>query len=505
MMSIFNPTRRGVVGAALVSLFVLPARAETAANPSAVKSSPPSQPRTLEARKASLRLLPEPAAETEVWGFDGQVPGPLLRSKKGEEINLRLVNSLDQPLTLSFQGLRYENALDGVAGLTQKPVLPGQSFDYRFTPQDSGFYWYRSHVLPMIPEQLTRGLYGPLIIDEAKPPEVDHDMLLVLEDWKLDEKAQISGDFALPAEVLGQGRIGGLVTFGSKPIPLTETFARGSRLRLRILSAVNARVSFVTFLGMRPFVLAVDGQPCEAFQPVRDTLPIGPGARFDVMFDLPATAGAEASLIMRGISEADRPMLIFKTTNETANQRPPIASLEENPRLPQIIRLDKARRVEIVLDGGSRPDGGKAEGKAEAAKGGAIKSDTGKIDAAKADVAKAETSSAESAPQPWTLNGKALKEYGSTPLFSVKRGTPVTLTFINKTAYLQQMHVHGHHMRLLHDLDDGWEPYWRDCVTVPEGRTKHVAFVADNPGKWVIESLIAERQAAGMMCWFEVT
>ncbi|HYP58497.1 MAG TPA: multicopper oxidase domain-containing protein, partial [Beijerinckia sp.] len=76
---------------------------------------------------------------------------------------------------------------------------------------------------------------------------------------------------------------------------------------------------------------------------------------------------------------------------------------------------------------------------------------------------------------------------------------------INRTAYVQQMHVHGHHMRLLHDLDDGWEPYWRDCVLVPEGRTKHVAFIADNPGKWVIESLMLERAATGLATWFEVT
>jgi len=57
------------------------------------------------------------------------------------------------------------------------------------------------------------------------------------------------------------------------------------------------------------------------------------------------------------------------------------------------------------------------------------------------------------------------------------------------------MHVAWHAMRLLHDLDDGWEPYWRDAVLVPEGKTKHAAFVADNPGKWAIECL--NRRASG--------
>ncbi|HEX3494838.1 MAG TPA: multicopper oxidase domain-containing protein, partial [Methylocella sp.] len=105
----------------------------------------------------------------------------------------------------------------------------------------------------------------------------------------------------------------------------------------------------------------------------------------------------------------------------------------------------------------------------------------------------------------WKLNGKAFAGFGPAPLFSVKRGTPVTLGFVNHTVFVQEMRVHGHAMRLLHDLDDGWEPYWRDAVLVPEGKTKHAAFVADNPGKWAIACSIAGRQATGMATWFEVT
>ncbi len=67
--------------------------------------------------------------------------------------------------------------------------MPGESFDYRFTPPDSGFYWYRSGVLTSAPAQLDRGLYGPLIIDEAKPPVVDRDIVVILADWQLDAAA----------------------------------------------------------------------------------------------------------------------------------------------------------------------------------------------------------------------------------------------------------------------------------------------------------------------------
>jgi FtsP/CotA-like multicopper oxidase with cupredoxin domain len=432
----------------------------------------------LEAREGALRLVPDPAKETPIWGFNGAVPGPALRFKKGEEVKVRLVNKLEQPLTLSWHGVRIINSMDGVGGLTQKPVPPGDSFDYRFTPPDSGLYWYHSHVLPFVSEQLGRGLYGAMIVEEPQPPQADRELLVVLADWALDEDAKVEAGFNGAASAMGAGRIGSLVTVNSEPVPVTETLAPRARLRLRIVSAVNARVMFISFDGVRPWILSVDGQPCDdAFEPVRRTIPVGPGARFDMLFDLPETAGAEAKLILRGENEADRPLVIFKTEGEARDSLPPIASLPRNPLLPAAIKLQASRKIDIVIEGGAKPG----------------------------ETSKDSPPASDKAPPYWSLNGVAQMGFASNPLFSVKRGTPVTLGFINRTAYVQQMHVHGHHMRLLHDLDDGWEPYWRDCVLVPEGRTKHVAFIADNPGKWVIESLMLERAATGLATWFEVT
>ncbi len=62
----------------------------------------------------------------------------------------------------------------------------------------------------------------------------------------------------------------------------------------------------------------------------------------------------------------------------------------------------------------------------------------------------------------------------------------------------------GHVARLPHSMDDGWEPYRRDTILIRPGRTLHVAFIADNPGKWPIESAILEHRAAGVGAWFQV-
>ncbi len=95
-------------------------------------------------------------------------------------------------------------------------------------------------------------------------------------------------------------------------------------------------------------------------------------------------------------------------------------------------------------------------------------------------------------------------DWTAKPLAKVARGAPTVFAFANRTAVVQAMRLGGHVARLLHSMDDGWEPYWRDTILIQPGRTLHVAFIADNPGKWPIESAIPEHRAAGVGAWFEV-
>ena len=178
-------TRRVLLGTTLATLWTRPTGLRAATAP----QLPEAPPRPVTAQKATLRLLP--SAETAILGFDGTAPGPLLRCKLGWDLPIRLVNQTDQPLTLANWGLRIPNALDGVAPLTQKPVAPGQSFDYHLTPPDAGLFGYRPFVAPNAGNQLRHGLYGAIIIDEATPPAADNDILAILADWQIDSKAQI--------------------------------------------------------------------------------------------------------------------------------------------------------------------------------------------------------------------------------------------------------------------------------------------------------------------------
>jgi FtsP/CotA-like multicopper oxidase with cupredoxin domain len=81
----------------------------------------------------------------------------------------------------------------------------------------------------------------------------------------------------------------------------------------------------------------------------------------------------------------------------------------------------------------------------------------------------------------------------------------VVLACQNRTDHVQSIHLHGHHSRLLDRLDDGWKPFWLDTVMVAPRQAERVAFLADNPGKWLIETRPIAAATEATEAWFEVT
>ncbi|WP_412563648.1 multicopper oxidase domain-containing protein [Thalassobius sp. MITS945101] len=161
------------------------------------------------ARSGKVQLAPADYPMTEVWGYDGLAPGPVLRFQQGERLQRRLVNALEQPTSIHWHGIRIDNAMDGVPGLTQAAVPPGGHFDYDFALPDAGSYWYHAHWAS--PEQVGRGLHGALIVEEDEAPEVDRDEVLVLDDWRLNpEDAQIMADFDNRHDLSHAGRYGNI-------------------------------------------------------------------------------------------------------------------------------------------------------------------------------------------------------------------------------------------------------------------------------------------------------
>ena len=441
MRAPLRPDRRAVLLGAVASIWAWRGGASAAA---------PAPARQLTAAPASQALAPPPAAPTRLLAYEGIVPGPLIRLKLGDELALRLANRLDAPTTLSFPGLRIDNAFAGIGGLTQAPIAPGGEAEVRFTPPDAGFNLYLPDAGAATARQLASGLFGPIVVEEASPPEVDLEAAVLLADWRLDEGGRLSDD-AGPAATL--------ITAGAAAAPQRLVAPPGARVRLRLANASAARAMSIGVTGASPLIVAVDGQPSAPFAPLRNLFPVGPGARFELVFDMTDSAVA-FSLRDDAAREADRSLIVFAIAGPPKPERPAFQGLPANPLLPKAIDLARARRFALALSGGD---------------GAAL-----------------------------AVNGETLNDWSAKPQFAVRRGAAVALALVNTTAATQTMRLGGHVARLLHPLDDGWEPYWRDVFLVPPGQTVRLAFVADNPGKWPIASATPAARATGLSAWFEV-
>jgi FtsP/CotA-like multicopper oxidase with cupredoxin domain len=402
--------------------------------------SPAAQPaafRTITARTGTANLRAGNAGPTPIRGFQGTVPGPTLRVRQGEELRVRLANELVTDMTVHCHGVRVPNAMDGVAGLTQTAVAPGDTFDYRFTPPDAGTFWYYA------PSRFLedRALYGLLIVDEVERIDVDRDVALVLDAWTLGADGRVDASGATHFTANGQPS-------------LDISVNANERLRLRLLNAARDRLLTVRIDRHAATVVAIDGQPAEPF-PARDSrIALPPGNRIDLFVD--ATLAPESTApIFVGLDDREAPLarLVYgPAAPARARARTEAKPLPENP-LPQRMNFAAAIKLEVALD------------------------------------------DARHRPAPGSLGR---------PLFTTAARQSVMIGFKNTTNQAHVVHLHGHSARLLDALDDGWKPYWLDTVLAPPQRTTRIAFVADNRGKWLIESQIL-RGEPGIRTWFEVT
>lgn len=460
--------RRVVQGAALFgAAAMLPRPLRAMAGPG---------PMRLEARSGDIALLKAGAPRTPIWGYEGAAPGPVLRVKQGGEVWARLKNSLPQPTTVHWHGIRIANAMDGVAGLTQDPVAPGGTFDYRFAAPDAGTYWYHPHNRSW--EQVARGLYGVLIVEEPSPPDVDQDIVLVADDWRLDAEGRIDeASLGSLFERAHAGRLGNVLTLNSRPLAEIPVIA-GQRLRLRLCNTCNARVLDMRFEDLDPVLIALDGQPVPPETLAAGNVRLAPGQRADLLVDMTAAPGSRAA-----ITEVSRTRLVaghfvYHPSDRVTRRAEPVALAPNALPLPD---LAGAQAVDLVMTGGAMGGLEGATYKGQAMEIRELARKHGQV---------------------WAFNGVA--GMAEQPLFSAHRGRTVTVRMVNDTRWPHAMHIHGHHFRDTGARGQDAGP-WRDTLLLEAGETRTVAFVADNPGKWMIHCHMLEHQAAGMATWFEVT
>ncbi len=259
------------------------------------------------------------------WGYNGAVPGPEIRLKRGETVRARLTNALPDETTIHWHGVNLVNAMDGVAGVTQDAVHPGEMFEYEFRVPDSGSFMYHAHV----GHQLDLGLYGPLIVesDVPEPLPYDREYTLMIDDWRdglgvtepgahsgahgpssglgflgglrnggpssseddedEDPEAEPEDDAPPPPGANPGDRLGGKVypmyLINGRPAadPMTLEVSTGERVRLRLMN-IGADTGFVVAIaGHRMTITHTDGMPIEPVEV--EAVRLGMGERYDVI------------------------------------------------------------------------------------------------------------------------------------------------------------------------------------------------------------------------------
>ncbi|MEO6594195.1 MAG: copper oxidase [Planctomycetota bacterium] len=176
-----------------------------------------------------------PGLEGNCWGYNGRVHGPTIEAVEGDRVRIYVTNKIDAPTTVHWHGLYVPNGMDGVGGLTQRSIEPGETFRYEFTLRQHGTFMYHSHHDEMV--QMAMGLMGMIVVHPRSPTEPlpDRDFVYMLSEWSLPVGAQRPD----PNEMADFN----VLTFNGKVFPATAPMVvkTGQRVRIRIgnLSAMD--------------------------------------------------------------------------------------------------------------------------------------------------------------------------------------------------------------------------------------------------------------------------
>ena len=412
----------------------------------------------IEARRSTVEFVR--GTPTEVWTYNGGVPGPLLRGKTGDRLIVHFKNSLAEPTSIHWHGLRIPNEMDGVPDMPFPPVAPGQSFDYQFVLPDPGTYWYHPHVASA--EQLGNGLFGPLIVDDPhEPPGLGEEAVLVLSDFALDKNGQLA-----PADSGGAfgtlfGREGTLIAVNGKVTP-TLHVRPGLRQRWRIINAAKTRYFEMQLPGNRFTRIGSDGGFIESPQ-VLDTLLLTPAQRADVLVE-PQPAAGETQVALRwhaydrgwgtAFNRPDEDILRLDFTGEPVIADP-LPALHRDIPAPDTAN---ARAIDISLTESQLADGSVIMG----------------------------------------ING--VPSWNAEPIMTPV-GERQLWTVKNTFDWDHPFHMHGFFFQVL-DVN-GVAPTvreWRDTVNVPvDGTVRFLVNFDERPGMWMFHCHILDHADAGMM------
>lgn len=427
---------------------------------------------TLEIRKGEFK---------PIWGYNGKVPGEEIRVTEGDFVEVTLKNILPDPVTIHWHGYPLNTAMDGVPGINQDAIKPGESFTYKFSADVPGTYWYHSHQEGST--QVDKGLYGALIVEPKTGKKPDKDFALILDEWTEsnedmesmegmpgmgDSKETFkSAEEASKAEEEGMRNMYNIFTVNGKSGELITPLNvnQGDVVRLRFINA-GYRSHTVHIPGADIKIVSTDGQDINGAQLVKDKLvTISPGERYDIELT---------------VAQNNSFYIDFHDNNKFNNQIKIPVYVNGNR---QISIAEEPSELELVdfANYGTQSESSFI-----------LQQDYDEIYEIDLGI-KLKDGSLK-----YTLNGNTFDEL---PTLKLTKDDLVQITYTNKSNVDHPMHLHGHFFQVIARNGDAVTGaiMSKDTLLIKPDESYTIAFKADNPGKWVQHCHELHHAAGGMM------
>ena len=440
------------------------------------------------------------------YGFNGQYPGPLLRVRQRSTIVVRFLNRLDQPSSIHWHGIRLDHRFDGVPGMTQAAVPPGDSFDYTIHFPDPGLYWYHPHVREDMQQNL--GLFGNLLVgspDSAYYGAANREETLILSDLLMGDRALVPFGSGAATHAL-MGRFGNLLLVNGEP-DYRLTAARGEVVRFFLTNASNVRTWNLSIPGARLKLIAGDASRFQREEFV-DHVVLAPAERYviEAYFERAGTTWllnrVQALDHLTGvfIPEVDTLGTIRISDHRarpdyTASFRVARRTGDVDPRLRDSLASKPVHTLLLTLKMRDSLPYGVIQ---------ALRLDTVFLNPVEWSGTMPMVDWLTTSDQvQWVLRDLDSGRENMEIDWHFRRGTLAHIRMVNDrhTIHGMQHPIHFHGQRFLVLAQNGVPAEnlaWKDTVLVPAGATVDLLVDFSNPGTWMMHCHIAEHLESGM-------
>lgn len=410
---------------------------------------------------APYTLEASPRHHIRTVAYNGQVPGPLLRMRQGQQQSVEIQNHSSEPEVVHWHGLFLPPEIDGAMEEGTPMIAPGASVRYTLTPDPAGFRWFHTHTFAG--KDMTRAQYGGqhgflLIEPRDNPGHYDQEAFLALHDW--------SGHFAGSDDgfmnpIYDISTINGKMLGFGEPVRVKQ----GERVLMHVLNSSPTEVHWIALAGHRFQVVALDGNPVAQPQTVA-ILRLAPAERVSAIVEMNNPGAWVLGEVRKHVQAAGMGMVIeyagavgkpIWTQPESLvwNYRQFAAPGVAKPAGEDVVR------IELVFDSKFQGHGNE---------------------------------------ELWLINGKS---YPHTDEPVLKAGQRYRLVLKNQSMDDHPLHLHRHtfQVRKIEDVD-GLEGLRKDVVLVPAKSTAEVEFVADHPGRTLFHCHQQDHMDRGFMMVF---